>query len=70
MTAPKTPVDWLEADYDTPDAFKYPVFEGIHTPHGLYQIKANHIGDCYCETGEGEFWLSGSAAMKWRGGDH
>lgn len=62
-------VEWLERDYGEPRAFRKPVFEEIHTPSGLFQIKPNHIGDCYCETGEGEYWLSGSAAMKWRGGD-
>jgi hypothetical protein len=59
-------VAWIEQDYDEHGAFREPVFEEIHTPTGLFQIKANHIGDCHCETGEGEYWLSGSATMKWR----
>lgn len=59
-------VAWLERGYGRPDAFKYPVFEGLHTPYGLFQVKPNHIGDCFCETGKGEFWLAGDAAAKWR----
>lgn len=66
----QTPAEWLEADYDQPDAFREPQIREIHAPSGLYQIKPNHIGDCHCETSEGEYWLSGSAAMKWRGGSH
>ena len=62
----QTPAAWLERDYDQADRFKEPEYREVHTPRGIYQVKPNHIGDCYCETGEGEYWLSGNAAMKWR----
>lgn len=69
MTAPKTPVEWLEADYDTPCAFRYPIGDGLHTPFGLLQTKPDHRDDCLCETGQGEIWLRADVAAKWRGGD-
>jgi hypothetical protein len=66
VTAKETPVGWLERRHGEPDAFKYPVYEEIHTPYGLFQVKADHIGDCRCETGEGEFWTQVDTVMKWR----
>lgn len=59
-------VQWLEADYDEPGAFRYPVGEGLHTPFGLFQAKPNHRADCLCETGECEIWLQVDVAAKWR----
>lgn len=69
MTAPKTAAEWLEAGYDKPGAFRYPIGEGLHTPSGLFHTKPDHRDDCLCETGEGEIWLRADTAAKWRRGD-
>lgn len=66
MTAPKTPVGWLEQEYGQPESFRYPIGEGLHTPFGLFQVKPGHRDDCRCEIGDGEIWLQADVAAKWR----
>jgi hypothetical protein len=58
-------VAWLERDYDQPSRFARPPFSSSHTPRDVFQVKPNHRGDCYCESGQGEIWTQADAAMKW-----